>query len=474
MCHPKVKGLSDNQHYSIRRFQDYSSDLLHSDAPTFENALNAFLDFCESDQLMMPLTTPLKEENVDVAKFWGDMISSNKVTLPTNERQKVCLLYQLLLNVRNNKFSVAQFGVNVFHASSTNQSIYRFNEVFSRPLIRELGRKLDDVEDQSSGVAEEVTDVTSEVEGASAEPGAVPIPVGVTVQGIKTPERETEDIIASLADRYQELGERSDKAARYSRRTSFAFYLFAGGLIITLVLATPSVVFLRLILPEYLAGALAWTLGSLIAVIMFQRRFKKSKLDREQRLFLSVYALASELRPYPSSAPISNASRDLEYIIGELDACWVVRFRLAEQTLSSLADFRTNLRKRLLPALTTGKTDDVKLSAWILAKLCPLLVDEHPSISTVEALNSALSSLPEPKMKTDIKFHVKVREWWARHSVARSAGVALVCVSVGFAIILGGQYLGFSREGFLAGVAGSIALYVGYLTSPRWKKGGTE
>ncbi len=462
-----MKSLSDKLRDSTRRFQNYSDDLLRSDAPTFENALNAFIDFCESDQTMMPLTTPLKEDkSVNVAKFWTDMISSSKVTLPTDEHQKLCLLYQLLLNVRNNKFSIIQFGVNVFHSVTTNSSIYHFNEVFSRPLIRELRRKLNESQNQP------IEEVTSIVTDSTAETGTSSTPIQVTA--IMSPERETEVIIANLADRYQELGEQFDRAARQSGRATYSFYAFTGGFIITLFLAAPSLSLQRFFLPEYFGSLLVLDAGTLIFFTIFQRRFNKNKLDREQRLFLRVYALASELRPYPSSAPISDASKDLEYITQELESSWVLPFRLAKETLSSVAEFKKNLRRRLLPALTSGKTDDVKLSAWVLAKLCPLLIDDKPPIASVEQLNSAMSVLSEQGGKTEAKIHIRIREWWERHSIARSVGVMIACILVGVAIILGGQYLGYPREGFLAGVGGSIALYVGYLTSPRWKKGGSE
>jgi hypothetical protein len=450
----------------IRRFQNYSDDLLDSTGPTFDNSLNAFVTFCETDEVMMSVCKPLKENTkVDIVKWNQELPKVGKFVTPTDENDRLAFLYQLLVNVHNGKVNLHYLGTVIFNAISTNATVSNLNNAVSRPLIRGLKQKLDDLQTEQFGGVAVSTDTPFTVPAEATITGvSAYLGTGPGLEG------ETQTIIEGLAVRYQEVGERSDKEAFYSKRAKYSFYGFMAALLVTLFLGSPSFVLQRLILPEYLGGALVVVVVTAVLLVVFQRNYNKYKTDREQRLFLTVYSLASELRQYPTPVPISDASEDLEYIIGELDACWRLRFRLAKEVLSSVEDFKKLIRNRLLPALRTGKTDDVKLSAWVLAKLCPLLTDDAPKVAELNEMNEALSNLSEQTNQPEVKLHIKMREWWSRHSMVRLGGVILACVVTGITIAVAGYYLGYPQTGFQTGVAGAIALLGVYVTSQRWKK----
>jgi hypothetical protein len=66
---------------------------------------------------------------------------------------------------------------------------------------------------------------------------------------------------------------------------------------------------------------------------------------------------------------------------------------------------------------------------------------------------------------------MKMGEWVKAHSSVKWAAAISACVVVASVIFSIGVYLGYPREGFLAGTGGAIAIFVGYLNSLRLKKG---
>ena len=277
-------------------------------------------------------------------------------------------------------------------------------------------------------------------------------------------EEEAEQIIESLAASYQEIGGRWTKHRRYSRLTSIAaltslpalFYLIAFS---SSVYKSPA-----------LFAAIGWIAISFLVSSIFSRKLNKITLDSEEKLFIAAYELTTELRQYPIPLDISYAANELDFIIGELELNWTLEFRLAKEALSSVTEFMKNLRFKLLQALAKGKTDDVRLTVWTLAKLCPLLINEHQKVSQIGEINSEISKLPERKQVEKVKFHVKMRVWIANHSTVKAIGIASVCALVGVVITALGNLLGYPSEGFGAGVSGAIALFIAFLLSPRLEK----
>lgn len=154
-----------------RKFTNYATDLSNSNGHTFENALNIFLDFCESDEVMVTITKPLKENmNVDVGKWYedfsksgGSLIGSGRFVLPTNEDDRVSLLYQLLLKIRSGELNYHGLCLHAFGATNINEMAYSFNQAVSRPLARGLLQKVEALEAEEVSKKPTLTEVPSTV-----------------------------------------------------------------------------------------------------------------------------------------------------------------------------------------------------------------------------------------------------------------------------------------------------------------------
>lgn len=144
--HKKIKR-------SFRRFRDYSGDLLNSDSKTFSNNLNIFIEFCENDEIMRIISAQLKlDGNVDINRWYSDfqksggsVIGSKKYVLPTNEEDRISILYQLLLKMHSNEIDFQRFCIDAYGKTNFNEMVWAFNDAISRPLIRDLGYRLDEI-----------------------------------------------------------------------------------------------------------------------------------------------------------------------------------------------------------------------------------------------------------------------------------------------------------------------------------------
>jgi len=147
--HKKIKR-------SFRRFRDYSKDLLNSNSKTFSNNLNIFIGFCENDEIMRIVSAQLKSnKNVDINRWYSDLqktgglVIGSKDVLPTNEEDRISLLYQLLSKIDSDEISFLGFCIVAYGKTNiktnVNEMALAFNDTFSRPLIRDLGYRLDEI-----------------------------------------------------------------------------------------------------------------------------------------------------------------------------------------------------------------------------------------------------------------------------------------------------------------------------------------
>lgn len=138
---------------SFRKFNDYSNDLVGSDAGNFTNYLNIFIDFCEHDTIMSLITGQLKSNPRVDLKEWhkkflrtgGSFIGSKHYELPLEEDDRISLLYQFLLAIQRNDIGVINFCVDAFGKTNYNEMIWDFNENITKLLVRGLGYKLDKI-----------------------------------------------------------------------------------------------------------------------------------------------------------------------------------------------------------------------------------------------------------------------------------------------------------------------------------------
>ena len=213
-------------------------------------------------------------------------------------------------------------------------------------------------------------------------------------------EEEAKQIIDNLAVSYQDIGKRWPKERHYGRIVNAALIATLGGLGYFILFSS------EVFKSPVLYAVTGWTGVSLVTLSVFTRKYNAVALKPEEKIFITAYELTTELRQYPIPIAISDAAGDLDYITAELESNWTLGFPLAKEALSGITDFMKNLRFRLLPALAKGKTEDVKLAVWTLAKLCPLLINDHPKLSEIDEINSEISKLDEWKQVEKVKFHV--------------------------------------------------------------------
>ena len=143
---------------SAQRFVDYANDLLRSDMDTFDDRLNLLIHFCSTDPMMSHLHEQmLNHPKIDFAswhdgvkKSKGGMEGSAQLTFPTNIDERMSLMYQLLYKIYNGDVDWLNFCVDCF-ANTTNQvdtHLYSFNQAISEPLFREIGYRLEDLDEE--------------------------------------------------------------------------------------------------------------------------------------------------------------------------------------------------------------------------------------------------------------------------------------------------------------------------------------
>lgn len=133
---------------SIRKFQDYADDLIQSDMNTFDDCLNIFMHFCESDPVFSLIHSQL--QSVPDTDFDSWYVNSQrrgprKVEFPVNEEVRMALMYELLRRINCKEISIHHFVHCVFSLGTTKITAYiqAFNSAITERLTRELGYRLD-------------------------------------------------------------------------------------------------------------------------------------------------------------------------------------------------------------------------------------------------------------------------------------------------------------------------------------------
>ena len=140
---------------SVQRFGDYSGDLIRSDMNTFENALNTFLTFCETDAVFSAFHSQLQSvPGADFGRWYaersatgGSKAGSCRLTFPTDAEVRMALMYELLRRIRDGRLDFASFTIQFFALGTNRITAYvqALNDAITRPLVRELTYRLEEV-----------------------------------------------------------------------------------------------------------------------------------------------------------------------------------------------------------------------------------------------------------------------------------------------------------------------------------------
>lgn len=143
---------------SVQRFNDYGNDLIRSDMNTFEDTLNTFLTFCETDSVFSAIHAQLQSvPDTDFDKWYADrsatggsMAGSCRLIFPTDAEVRMALMYELLRRIRDGRIDFASFTIHFFALGTTKITAYvqALNDAITRPLVRELNYRLEEATDQ--------------------------------------------------------------------------------------------------------------------------------------------------------------------------------------------------------------------------------------------------------------------------------------------------------------------------------------
>lgn len=125
---------------------------------TFDDRLNLLIDFCENDQMMSVFHEQmLNHPKVDFDSWYkliqdsrGSMAGSANLSFSTDVDSRTALMYQLLYKINIGEIALLQFTRECFASTSNkiNSHIYAFNQAVTEPLFRELGYRLEDLDEE--------------------------------------------------------------------------------------------------------------------------------------------------------------------------------------------------------------------------------------------------------------------------------------------------------------------------------------
>lgn len=133
-----------------REFRDLATDLLNSNESTFDTSLNYFKAFCDEQSVIQTILQPIIENQFDTQTWYknatenqSSMVGSGDPTLPLKQIDALRAIYDILWD-KNAKNLCIEFIYNTMLVKNFDEMIRRFNDNFTKRLIRYVLRKLED------------------------------------------------------------------------------------------------------------------------------------------------------------------------------------------------------------------------------------------------------------------------------------------------------------------------------------------
>jgi hypothetical protein len=145
---------------SIQRFEDYSNDLSSADMNSFEDRLNLLISYCKTDDFFQEIDKQLIGNTSVDFDGWYKTNDRKGLKFPTNLDERLSIMYEILCKINNKDIDYLSFCCEFFvvGSNSIDAHISALNEVVSEPLFRELGYRLEDIENNlPSDNSDEVT-----------------------------------------------------------------------------------------------------------------------------------------------------------------------------------------------------------------------------------------------------------------------------------------------------------------------------
>lgn len=133
-----------------REFRDLAADLLNSNEATFDTSVNYFRDFCDEQPIIQSILKPIIENDFDTTAWYNNavnnrssMVGSGNPTLPHKQIDALKAIYDILWH-ENAKNLCIDFIFNTMFTRKFDEMIRRFNDNFTKRLVRYILRKLED------------------------------------------------------------------------------------------------------------------------------------------------------------------------------------------------------------------------------------------------------------------------------------------------------------------------------------------
>ena len=115
---------------------------------TFDDRLRVFLNFCETDPTISRVHHQLLGvPGVDVGVWYAQCRQQRQATFPIDAEQRLALMYRVIRAIGSEELRFLDLAIVLFPSSSRqiDHYIHSFNDAVSRPMIRELEYRLDDI-----------------------------------------------------------------------------------------------------------------------------------------------------------------------------------------------------------------------------------------------------------------------------------------------------------------------------------------
>jgi hypothetical protein len=138
---------------SIRAFRDRADDLLRAEWQMFGDGLNQLANFCRTDAVFSAIHEQLANNpNVDAQKWLNEnrRVRLSGLRFPLNADDRLSLQYQIVISGADHPPGLMKQAMMWFHRQGGQMSDYlrAFADSIMRPLFRDLGYRLEDIEER--------------------------------------------------------------------------------------------------------------------------------------------------------------------------------------------------------------------------------------------------------------------------------------------------------------------------------------
>lgn len=135
-----------------KKFEDYGQRLCSSDYSSFDSAVQLFIQFCESDQIISILTKQLKAQGAQSFDEWYNQITDkrrlgvDRVNLPPKQQERLPLLYKFLVQIAEHPHPRSLVLNIVRGGKNGSDYVAKLNKLYTSEFIKDFGYELDDLE----------------------------------------------------------------------------------------------------------------------------------------------------------------------------------------------------------------------------------------------------------------------------------------------------------------------------------------